>query len=948
MKWIGLVVGMLFGAVLGVLLEFNTAFVRGFFGPWLHWGINGFLLGWLITLSREKRGGDVKETTAEITKDAARINAALGDIHWRLKRIETAQELGASPLEAAQTGVSQAMLPSASVDKPLQADALKTTTDNGSSGIGAAGSVPSLVVPDAPDVPEAPRTPNLIDNIRAWFLSGNTVAKVGAIILFFGVGFLIKYAADSGILSIETRLSAVVIAAIAALVMGWRLRTKNALFGQILQGTAIGVLYLTIFGAFKLYHLLPSTLAFGLMLVIVLLSGLLAVKQDALWLAVIGAAGGFLAPILTSTGGGSHVALFSYYALLSTGILGIAWFKAWRVLNLLGFGFTFGIGALWGANAYRPEHFATTEPFLLLAMAFYIGVAVLFARHVATPKEAAVDATIVFGTPIAGFALQAALVRDLPFMAAFSAVGLAAVYLLLTSWLKKRDAAGGEKRFALLGECFLALGVIFATLAIPLALDGRWTSAAWALEGAAVIWVGIRQNRLLARLFGYLVQVAGAVAFIGAYGDGAHSVVLPVLNALFIGMVMIALAALFTAFQVERAQPSGVTAAERVGGLLFFVAGVAWWLATGVNETLGIMQQRGLEQQTLVVFLTASAWLAYAVGRKLAWARMAQQIVGFLPALVIAAVLLGLFYDHHALLRDIGLAAWPLALMSHFVLLRRWESAHENDAAPWLHALGVWFLAAFVSHELLHWVSDAALRQTAWRTAAWVSGAVALIAWLSSRFAGARWPVAAQRHAYLHTAAPPLIVLTWLWIFFANVSYRGGDVATSYLPLLNVLDLTHVAVGLTWFAWRKALLGANLEPPFTRVQRLAAEGAAVFVWLNGMLLRSLHHWADVPYRLDTMLRSVLVQTALSIFWTVLAFALMFTAKKKALRPLWLVGAALMAVVVAKLFLVDLSNIGGIERIISFIGVGVLMLAIGYFAPLPAKPMVAITEEEKPA
>ena len=942
MKWIGLVVGMLFGAVLGVLLEFNTAFLRGFFGPWLHWGINGFLLGWLITLSREKRGGDVKETTAEITKDAARINAALGDIHWRLKRIETAQELGASPLEAAQTGVSHAIPPSATIDVPLQADAVKTTVDTGSSSI---------------DAPEAPRAPNLIDNIRAWFLSGNTVAKVGAIILFFGVGFLIKYAADSGILSIETRLSAVVIAAIAALVMGWRLRTKNALFGQILQGTAIGVLYLTIFGAFKLYHLLPSTLAFGLMLVIVLLSGLLAVKQDALWLAVIGAAGGFLAPILTSTGGGSHVALFSYYALLSTGILGIAWFKAWRVLNLLGFGFTFGIGAMWGANAYRPEHFATTEPFLLLAIAFYIGVAVLFARHVATPKEAAVDATIVFGTPIAGFALQAALVRDLPFMAAFSAVGLAAVYLPKLTSNKKRDAVLIEKRFALIGECFLALGVIFATLAIPLALDGRWTSAAWALEGAAVIWVGIRQNRLLARLFGYLVQVAGAVAFAGSYGEGAHSAVLPVLNAPFIGMVMIALAALFTAFQVERAQPSGVTAAERVGGLLFFIAGVAWWLAAGVNETLGIMQQQGLEPQTVVVFLTASAWLAYAVGRKLAWARMALLIVGFLPALVIAAVFLGLFYDQHALLRGIGLAAWPLALVSHYVLLRRWEANSEEAAeehaqthafAPWLHALGGWFLAAFVSHELLHWVNDAALRQTAWRTAAWVSGAVALLVWLSSRFAGARWPVAAQRNAYLHTAALPLIVLTWLWIFFANVSYRGGDVATFYLPLLNVLDLTHVAVGLTWFAWRKALLGAGLALPFTRVQRLAAEGVAAFVWLNGMLLRSLHHWADVPYRLDTMLRSVLVQTALSIFWTVLAFALMFTAKKKALRPLWLVGAALMAVVVAKLFLVDLSNIGGIERIISFIGVGVLMLAIGYFAPLPAKPMVAITEEDKPA
>ena len=107
-----------------------------------------------------------------------------------------------------------------------------------------------------------------MDKIKAWFLSGNTVAKVGAIILFFGVGFLIKYASDRGILPIELRLAAVTLAAIGTLIAGWKLRAKNALFGQILQGTAIGVLYLTIFGAFKLYHLLPAGMAFGLMLLI--------------------------------------------------------------------------------------------------------------------------------------------------------------------------------------------------------------------------------------------------------------------------------------------------------------------------------------------------------------------------------------------------------------------------------------------------------------------------------------------------------------------------------------------------------------------------------------------------------------------------------------------------------------------------------------------------------
>jgi uncharacterized membrane protein len=85
-----------------------------------------------------------------------------------------------------------------------------------------------------------------------------------------------------------------------------------------------------------------------------------------------------------------------------------------------------------------------------------------------------------------------------------------------------------------------------------------------------------------------------------------------------------------------------------------------------------------------------------------------------------------------------------------------------------------------------------------------------------------------------------------------------------------------------------------------------------------------------------MLRSDLVQAALSLFWTLLALGAMVAGTRRVSRPLWLLGAGLMAVVVGKLFLVDLSNIGTVERIVSFLGVGVLMLVIGYLAPVPPK------------
>src|SRR5688572_2906562 len=178
--------------------------------------------------------------------------------------------------------------------------------------------------------------------IVEFFTTGNVVAKVGVVILFFGAAFLVRYAADRGLLPIEYRLIGLVLAALALLALGWRLRQTRRGYAMALQGGAIGLLYLTVFAAFRLYGLLPAFLAFALLLTTVTFGVVLAVVQDAKSLAVLGASGGFLAPILASTGSGNHVGLFSYYLILNAGIVVVAWFRTWRILNWIGFVFTFG------------------------------------------------------------------------------------------------------------------------------------------------------------------------------------------------------------------------------------------------------------------------------------------------------------------------------------------------------------------------------------------------------------------------------------------------------------------------------------------------------------------------------------------------------------------------------------------------------------------------------
>jgi uncharacterized membrane protein len=124
----------------------------------------------------------------------------------------------------------------------------------------------------------------------------------------------------------------------------------------------------------------------------------------------------------------------------------------------------------------------------------------------------------------------------------------------------------------------------------------------------------------------------------------------------------------------------------------------------------------------------------------------------------------------------------------------------------------------------------------------------------------------------------------------------------------------------------------------------AALGAAASVlllfWLTFATLRTLHHFADVPWALSAMWASRIVQATLAIVWSVAALAAMVVANRRRYRAAWVAGAALLAVVVAKLFFVDLSQVGGVERIVSFMGVGVLLLIIGYMAPVPPRRELA--------
>lgn len=911
MWFIGMLVGLILG---GLAWGFDGAVVLGFFG----------FIGGLIFGNRNNGG---KQDAPAPTDRLSVLEQRVAQLEGRLAQLER----GKAPVppqavveeRQAVANIRNEDLPPEEVPampQPALAAARQAIQESPAPATPTAEAPAPAPVQDEPAEPAEPARPNFI--VR-WFTEGNAIVRIGVTILFIGIAFLVKYAAERDMVPIELRLAAAAAGGIAMLVFGWRLREVRAGYALTLQGAGVAVLYLTIFGAFRLWGLLPAAMAFPMLVAVAAFSAFLAVKQDSMALAVAGSAGGFLAPILASTGQGSHVMLFSYYLVLNLGILAIAWKKAWRPLNLLGFIFTFVIALLWGDRFYRPEFFASTEPFLVLHFLLYVAVAVLFAHREAPRVAHYVDGTLIFGVPLVAFGLQYALVKEIEYGLAFTALALGAFYLVLARVLHARQ----RETLALLVECFLSLGVVFATLAIPLALDARWTSAAWALEGAAIVWIGVRQRRLLARLFGMALQLIAGAAFLHGLSHEVGN--LPLINSVCLGALLLVLGGLLTYRQLSRSDHVSTSEFSLAG--LWFAWALLWWLFGGIRE-IDRFILRDFQVTVALLFMAGTA-----LGSSLLWQRRDWQagewpVLGLLPVLIVLAFF-GLVEHEHPF-AQFGWLVWPLVLAVHYANLRR----HEPDDAPrsvlGVTHVGTLLLLAMLGAWELHWLArDAGLGRSAWSVASVIVVPGILLLGLCSRAMVTRWPVAQYESTLLRGAGVPLLFGFWLWTFYANFTHAGGSAPLPYLPLLNAIDLAHLFIALVAFSWWRR--DDRSDAGLSFLARLAA-GSAAFVWVNAVLLRTIHHWAGVPYRLNDLWNSMLVQASVSLFWTVLALALMVFATRKGLRGVWMLGAALMGAVVAKLFLVDLSNIDGIERIVSFIGVGVLMAVIGWFSPLPPK------------
>lgn len=780
---------------------------------------------------------------------------------------------------------------------------------------------------------------HVVEGIRRFFAT-NAIAKVGVILLFIGVAFLLKLVNDRGLLPIELRLCAAALGAFVLVGIGWRLRFTNHQFGMIVQSCGVGVFYLTVFAGFRLYQIIPAELAFLLLLLVTIAACALAVLQDSQTLATFSCIGGFAAPILTSTGSGNHVGLFAYYTILNGGILAVSWYKAWRPLNLVGFFATFVISGAWGAKYYQPAFFSTVEPFLVLFFLTYFTIGVAFAVKKRTSGIHAVDGFLILGVPFLTFAMQVGLVHRMQYGIALSAAVLGGFYVVTARLLFNR--LGTELR--LLIESLIAVGVVLITVAIPFAVSPRQTSAIWALEGLAFLWLGCRQRRVPSQIFGGIVQLLAGIAFLsgGDYLTGAA----PLLNPIMFGTVMLAASYCASAYLLA----SQVTRRDQFTKLsanFFYIASVVAWLCGGFLEITR-------SSFTWATFLHGTDTLGgltlsqYRVHFSIALFTITAVIFDVLPIrphlivsgrvrLLLVPILWVMFllecgvFEHSFALG--GWLVWLLSLITHYALTWRAEKKRGQPHRRLDHYLAYWIVGAIGATEVV-WVTNTLVLEGSriWAQCARDIFLIALTFFALRR--DESWPFGSHRRTYAGISLVPFVVILLLSSLDNNLRDSGDASPLAFLPLLNPLDIVQMGSLLTFAYWANFAAEFKLAAAPSRKVLGISIACLTFVWLTALPIRVLHHYFGVPWEFDSLFSSNLVQATLSIFWSVVALGLMRFAVRRAWRPLWIAGSVLLGIVVTKLMFVDLANQATIARVVSFIGTGVLLLLVGYVAPIP--------------
>jgi uncharacterized membrane protein len=795
-------------------------------------------------------------------------------------------------------------------------------------------------------------------------IGGSWFNFIGIVAIFLGVAFFFQLAIQQGWIGQTGRVIIGIVVGLGFLLGGEYARSRGyRYFAQGLSGGGIAILYVSIFAAFARYHLIEQLPAFLFMSLVTATAVMLAARYDALAIAILGLLGGFLTPILLSTGKDNPVGLFSYITLLDLGVLALAYFKQWRVLNYLAYVATVLMAAAWMSEWYAPEKLWTAVFFFTVFFVIFALLAVfhnIINRRPTAEQDLAlilINAALYFGTTYKLLEPQYH-----PYLGLF-AVLVSAFYLGLGYLTYLRDR---EDRYLVL--TFLGLASLFLTLAVPIQLDQHWVTMGWAIEGVVLTWIGLRTGSTVTRYGAGLVFAIAAAHWLDvdrrnfAYQVGQAFT--PLLNRRAVSALVL-IASLSAAAWLYRRLGEQIEEDERrlFSGACALGANVlaVTWLSLDVKDYFdqikelkrrevgqaidGLMALNQIDNTKLLALsllwsIYGGAALAVGIARRMIAVRIGAFVLLGLTACKVVMLDAGYYAApwHTLLLNQTfgSFAALIAVLVAGIWLYKGAEGIEPNErqtalsvliAAANLLALialsleaSGYFEARMSGSDETRIVQLASSKQFT-LTALWsLYAAAAVIVGIRSRW---RW---------LRYGALGLLTLTTFQVLFTALNRHFID---GRAPVFNqtfgaFAFLIAALVCAVWYYSRAEGMGETEHTLIIPVLIAAANFLAILA-----LSLEAHDYFEATIRrsrpTDENLRDLHLaqQLSLSVVWALYGGAMLVFGIWRQHRLLRIMALILLGMTIIKVFLIDLASLDRIYRIISFIVLGAILLVVSF-------------------
>ncbi len=762
-----------------------------------------------------------------------------------------------------------------------------------------------------------------IEQIKSWIFHGNPVLKVAIVVLVMGVILLLRFATEHWQLSLALKLSIVALLSLLTTVLGVTLVNKNKSFALALEGLGLAGLFLTLFFAY--YNQVIASLGSAALCYMVIMACTLALslRQKSVELALMAMLIAYIAPFTLPVRDATAVELVMYYLVINVAVAILSTLKPWKMLNQIAFLATTSIG---GSYAFIHGYVQEREVLTALVVAhtaIFIWLGFRFSQLLAKQDvvqlslKPVLDIALIFSAPIVGYlCIYLMYFEEITWQASMS-FGFAVVFAVLYQLAKRNQSIG------LISQSYLSLSLIFLALIPPILLPEEWSVAGWALEGVLIFIFALYRQSIISR---YLAMGLLIVAGLSSLYYLVESHLFPsrmywILSCSYLAVVLIA-----------NIRPDFRTQLSLLSVLFLSVLSFS---ASTLQIILWLDALEGILQSVLSLLLVSVIYFVInelLVFKKANWTWLIPKWSGLIPLMAFAFWIILTRVEPGALqwssisermIFAVSALALTMLWFRPIWVQQSWAKAslgkqpeHEWISLGGFTSLG---LASLTLLPSMPYISIVILP---------------LLICIGTRFSQSHqiWALSWQSRSVL------ILMIIWMISsqLFSQQAFQGY-----VLPLINPFDLVSLAMLLVFIGMLSSQLKSGLDRSVVAILMVLS-----LLWLSSyIVLRALHVYFQTPYNDLQLWGNALVQLSLTLLWVCLAFITMSVATRKKIRSLWILGGSILLIVTLKLVLLDLSHVGTLTRVISFLGAGFVMLVIAYIAPMPESEN-AVAQESK--